>query len=164
MDQPTPLQQRRAKAGLTVRDIALYAGMNRGTVSLLERGRYIPTPDELGRYMSVIADYEFFEPESRGFLTDEEKRIRAQARGIVTKAIRKGDLVREPCERCGKVPGHAHHRNGYTDPLDVVWLCAMHHGMEHTAMNEARRIEAADNSRAFAQRLAADQKHRKAVE
>lgn len=42
-----------------------------------------------------------------------------------------GALVALPCEACGSVPTHAHHANGYDDPLDVTWLCAIHHREAH---------------------------------
>jgi Helix-turn-helix len=54
---------------------------------------------------------------------------------IVTRAIRNGTLIRQSCEVCGKSPAHAHHED-YRKPLDVRWLCALHHGAEH------RRIRA----------------------
>jgi hypothetical protein len=54
----------------------------------------------------------------------------------VNAAVRRGDLQRGPCEICGRTK-HAknaiqgHHRFGYDDPLNVVWLCARHHLQEH---------------------------------
>lgn len=48
----------------------------------------------------------------------------------VAKAIRKGDLVRLPCEDCGRVDSLAHH-DDYSKPLDVRWLCPTHHMRLH---------------------------------
>lgn len=44
-----------------------------------------------------------------------------------------GRLVPGPCEIGVDCRGviHAHHRNGYSDVFDVVWLCARHHSKEH---------------------------------
>lgn len=52
-----------------------------------------------------------------------------RAHNAVARAIRKGTLVRGPCEECppgrtGRV--HAHH-DDYSKPLDVRWLCPRHH-------------------------------------
>lgn len=64
------------------------------------------------------------------------------AKRLVRDAIRRGDLVRpEACPRCGKSPEtidgrtgiHAHHHNGYDNPLDVIWLCYDCHVAEHRA-------------------------------
>lgn len=56
---------------------------------------------------------------------------RQNARGAVTVALRKGTLVREPCEVCGTVENvHAHH-DDYTKRLDVRWLCQTHHAEHH---------------------------------
>lgn len=152
----SPLRDRRIRAGLSLRDVSTFANINRGKVSLFERGRYIPTPDELGRYMEVLGDHESYigKKGQASFLTPEERTLRTKARNAVTTAIRKGLLRRGPCETCGAPQATAHHRNGYANPLDVVWLCGMHHGMEHHEMNwdrmqaanEARRREAGDKA------------------
>jgi len=44
-------------------------------------------------------------------------------------AIAKGMLVRAPCEACGHEKAEAHH-DDYDKPLEVRWLCKLHH-MEH---------------------------------
>jgi hypothetical protein len=75
----------------------------------------------------------------QAFLTDDEREMRRRAHVAVNRAIRRGELVRGPCERCGTIA--AHHRNGYENPLDVVWLCSSHHGMEHASMSNQQRAE-----------------------
>ena len=47
----------------------------------------------------------------------------------VDKAKRSGELVPQPCEKCGKLKVDAHH-DDYDKPLDVRWLCRKHH-LEH---------------------------------
>lgn len=55
-----------------------------------------------------------------------------RAREVVTGAIRRGELVRGPCAVCGTTDGvHAHHHEGYDDPLRVQWLCPAHHREAH---------------------------------
>ena len=50
---------------------------------------------------------------------------------IVGNAIRKGDLKKGSCEVCGKSDiVHAHH-DDYDKPLDVMWLCPIHHFERH---------------------------------
>ena len=49
-----------------------------------------------------------------------------QARQEVLKALRKGTLIKKPCEVCGKLKVQAHHED-YSKPLDVKWLCEDHH-------------------------------------
>lgn len=48
---------------------------------------------------------------------------------ITHKAIRRGELKRLPCEKCGE-KAQAHHPD-YNKPLDVMWLCAEHHREWH---------------------------------
>jgi formylmethanofuran dehydrogenase subunit E len=48
------------------------------------------------------------------------------ARNAVYFAIKRGELVRQPCEVCGEPDSHAHH-DDYGRRLDVRWLCSGHH-------------------------------------
>lgn len=48
-------------------------------------------------------------------------------------AIRSGELLREPCVICGNKESHGHHAD-YSKPLDVKWLCHLHHNQEHGKM------------------------------
>lgn len=64
-----------------------------------------------------------------GMATAEEMarfRHQARARSQVQRAIRCGDLVREPCAVCGREPAEGHH-DDYDKPLEVRWLCRTHH-------------------------------------
>lgn len=55
---------------------------------------------------------------------------RQVAHVMVKKAIKKGDLVRSPCIRCGSEKSLAHHED-YDKPLDVMWLCQPCHKQRH---------------------------------
>lgn len=50
----------------------------------------------------------------------------------VEAALRRGDLVKGPCEVCGTSEGRidAHH-DDYDQPLEVRWLCRLHHVRHH---------------------------------
>lgn len=56
---------------------------------------------------------------------------KARAYVLVRLAINRGDLVRQPCEVCGTTEQINAHHEDYSKPLDVMWLCAMHHRMHH---------------------------------
>ena len=51
----------------------------------------------------------------------------------VSAAVKRGDLVPQPCERCGAAKAVAHHYLGYAPEhrLDVRWLCSSHHRRAH---------------------------------
>lgn len=53
---------------------------------------------------------------------------------ITSNAIKRGRLVRQPCEVCGAERVEAHH-DDYSRPYDVRWLCKRHHDEHH--MQEA---------------------------
>jgi hypothetical protein len=57
------------------------------------------------------------------------------AHNSVSNAIRDGKLIRKPCEVCGSVRSHAHH-DDYSKPLDVRWLCAVHHARHHALLTD----------------------------
>ena len=55
--------------------------------------------------------------------------LKAKARRAVSSAVRAGRLIPQPCKVCG-AKGQAHHHD-YSKPLEVEWLCSVHHGREH---------------------------------
>lgn len=64
----------------------------------------------------------------------EDKR-RQKAHSAVSNAIKKGTLVRQPCERCNCEKTVAHH-DDYDFPLDVMWLCQPCHKQRHKELKE----------------------------
>lgn len=60
----------------------------------------------------------------------EYRRAVHRARTIYTAARQKGEIKKEPCEKCGDPNSQGHHEN-YLEPLKVRWLCSKHHGEEH---------------------------------
>ena len=53
-----------------------------------------------------------------------------KAREILNESIRVGKLVRGLCEICGDLNVHGHH-DDYSRPLEVRWLCTVHHSQAH---------------------------------
>lgn len=65
---------------------------------------------------------------------------RMQCHNAVTRAVRKGTLIRLPCIRCGAEKSLAHHEN-YDEPLNVMWLCQPCHKQRHKEiLNEMYRM------------------------
>ena len=56
--------------------------------------------------------------------------IKVSARNKVKYALKKGYLKKLACEICKDKNTHAHHED-YSRPLDVKWLCKIHHLKEH---------------------------------
>lgn len=67
---------------------------------------------------------------ARTYRSREDVRPKALARLAVRNALRRGELHKEPCARCGASRVEAHHCD-YSQPLVVAWLCADHHRQEH---------------------------------
>lgn len=65
------------------------------------------------------------------------------ARRAVGRALRTGQLIRGPCEKCGATKTHGHHED-YSQPLNVQWLCDPCHKARHREINEERRRRMAE--------------------
>ena len=55
---------------------------------------------------------------------------RKKANVAVNNAVRDGRLTKYPCQVCGRLDSHGHH-DDYSKPLEVRWLCAVHHKQAH---------------------------------
>lgn len=56
--------------------------------------------------------------------------IKGRAHSRVQYLIESGKMKRLPCEVCGEVKSQAHH-DDYNKPLDVRFLCQIHHSEHH---------------------------------
>lgn len=72
------------------------------------------------------------DPERKKKRLAYQRKMRAKAphkylaRSKVRRALKKGALSKNPCEVCGNPQSEAHHHD-YNQPLDVRWLCLLHH-------------------------------------
>lgn len=55
---------------------------------------------------------------------------RMQCHNAVHRAVKKGDLIRMPCVKCGAIKSLAHHED-YDKPLEVIWFCQPCHKQRH---------------------------------
>lgn len=84
------------------------------------------------RYIRIKNDPEYKERVRRTALKMRTLYPNKQAaRLAVRAAIKRGEIVKMPCEICGCVKSQAHH-DDYDKPLDVRWLCVPHHNEHHT--------------------------------
>lgn len=86
------------------------------------------------RYRESEADREARRRQSRKWKAKNPEKKRAE--DAVYRAIRRGDMVRQPCSVCGE-RAHAHHAD-YARPFEVMWLCALHHARQHAAEGRLR--------------------------
>lgn len=56
---------------------------------------------------------------------------KVKAYDAVHRAVKSGVLIKGPCEICGSKKVQAHHED-YSKPLDVIWLCSLHHHWIHS--------------------------------
>jgi len=64
----------------------------------------------------------------RAWSTANPGAVNAQQR--LARAVKAGKLKRGQCEICGNPNTHGHH-DDYSKPLEVRWLCALHHKRFH---------------------------------
>ena len=62
----------------------------------------------------------------------QDKR-RQVAHSAVARAIKSGNLVRQPCEVCSELKSVGHH-DDYDKPLDVRWFCQACHVQHHKSI------------------------------
>lgn len=55
---------------------------------------------------------------------------RIKANNTVKAALSSGKLIKQPCEVCKDVRAVAHH-DDWSKPLEVNWLCEVHHKARH---------------------------------
>lgn len=71
----------------------------------------------------------------RGNRQIQQSRKNSTVYKAVDRAIRKCLLTRLPCQMCGSTKNvHAHH-DDYENPLDVMWLCVVHHKARHAFLD-----------------------------
>lgn len=70
---------------------------------------------------------------------NEQRQMHAKCRALSRYAVKVGRLVEQPCEACGTTEHVEIHHVDYLDPLNVRWLCFVHHRnlMHGTSIKEA---------------------------
>lgn len=91
------------------------------------QARYRKKMKALGLYKNVRGDRT---KQTVRWVARPGNRFKKRAHMAVYYEIKMGRLEKQPCEVCKKVPAHAHH-DDYTKPLDVRWLCSLHHYKHH---------------------------------
>jgi hypothetical protein len=71
-------------------------------------------------------------------IISEESRKKSKAHQLVAEAIQRGEMAKQPCEKCGNQSAVAHHHD-YDKPLEVEWLCRVHHMQAHGRGDGERR-------------------------
>ena len=82
------------------------------------------------KYRKYIREYrkEYRKTRPDSYIEKDEQKKRA--RHAVENAKRRGKLMQLPCAKCGESKSQAHHLD-YSKPLDVIWLCPVHHMETH---------------------------------
>lgn len=71
---------------------------------------------------------------------DIERHKKALARQLINNWIKRGKILRRPCEMCGNPNTTAHHDN-YDRPDQVRWLCREHHSEADKKKESLDRIK-----------------------
>ena len=79
-------------------------------------------PDQKIRIYDRCKNRKFYSP---------DELIKYWARYTTSNAIRLKLIIKGPCEVCGVVEKVEAHHDDYTRPLDIRWLCKLHHAEHH---------------------------------
>lgn len=99
-----------------------------GLTQAADRARYQRSPQHRATVARNTKQWKARNPE----------KLRAEE--AVAKAIRCGEMTRQPCAVCG-AKAHAHHAD-YTRPLEVQWLCPLHHARQHVVEGRLDHLRA----------------------
>lgn len=69
----------------------------------------------------------------------EKNRVKQRAHEKVARALRENRLKKQPCKICGKKKVDGHHPD-YSKPLEVIWLCRLHHIRLHKTLGGNTKI------------------------
>lgn len=67
----------------------------------------------------------------------ETNKTKVRAEKLLQYAVNKGYIKRKPCKICKAKKTHAHHPD-YSKPLEVVFLCPLHHRQLHIKLKDKR--------------------------
>lgn len=65
----------------------------------------------------------------RNWRTNNQEKNEAQR--VLNYAVRKGEVIQQPCAICEYTKKVVGHHEDYSKPLDVIWLCPIHHSEIH---------------------------------
>ena len=67
-----------------------------------------------------------------------------RSRSLAQYSLRVGHIKRKNCKICGSEKSHMHHED-YSKPLEVIWLCPLHHAERHkeidTPNHQQKRVK-----------------------
>lgn len=64
-------------------------------------------------------------------------KIKRSAHRKLEHGIKRGEVQKSNCIRCGKSEGVVAHHEDYSKPLEVMWLCRFHHRERHKEIANA---------------------------
>lgn len=64
---------------------------------------------------------------------------KTSAHKAVLRSVKSGKIIKTPCVVCGSTFRiHGHHED-YSKPLEVIWLCPLHHSRHHAGTIDATK-------------------------
>ena len=65
----------------------------------------------------------------------DEQRKKANARSYANVYLKRGYIIKKPCEKCGSNDAEKHHED-YNKPTEITWLCRVCHLKYHGFVKE----------------------------
>lgn len=100
--------------------------------NILERGR-IYYKNNKEKILDRVKKYQKENAKERLIYDKNRDKFKMSARNKLRYAVMVGKIKKQPCEICGEIKTQGHHTD-YSKPLDIMWLCTVHHGMQHRKM------------------------------
>lgn len=113
-------------------DVKKHREINIDKINEYDRGRYNKNGHRWSDEYLKSEDYKNSKIESN-FKFNEKYPYKKKCSTQVASALRRGFLLKYPCEICGLKNSQGHHGD-YNKPLDVIWLCPKHHKGLHKVL------------------------------
>jgi len=65
-----------------------------------------------------------------------EQRFKDNARSYTHVYVKRGKIAKKACNICGELDVQAHHLD-YNNPLNILWLCPLHHKLIHLSTKDS---------------------------
>ena len=119
---------------LRKKEYAAYYNSHKTEIAAYQKDYYKSNQEEIAAYKKDF--YKMNRTELVAYHKDYQRLNpeKIKAHGILSYAVKKGEIIKQPCSICGNIKAEAHHPD-YNKPLDVIWLCSSHHKRLHAELN-----------------------------
>lgn len=101
-----------------------YYDKNKDKIREYEKERYLKDKERIRNVQKIYNGTKEYLVVRKNWR--DRNKLQTKAQWAISRAVSRKKIKRMPCEICGEINTQAHH-DDYTKPLEVRWLCRLHH-------------------------------------